>query len=395
MGQVSDNMFYKDLDFVYENLKKSSSYKTQTDKHKLLEAEYGKIKKETSNNEPSLIECYIKLYQLLDVLDDNHNSITGNTKSFSYNNLKDEAFLSSLKADSTYNFYPKVKLELDSLESSLSSKVINDFEGVYHYDKYFKIAIFKNKNNLLQGVVLETKIPSWERGETILYLKAKENNCFRLFIGNFVHKKLISSADYFKDGTFKTFNLRKDIIKNDFYNVPYSDKKYLIKRLNKSFTYLKLGTFDSSNEGLKQTNEFYKQISDSLNTPKLIVDLRNNGGGGDKSSVLFYELLKNYKREIYLLTNYYTGSNAEQFIMKAKSLNNVTVLGDRTFGIVTYGRNYNEDFETPSKRFRIHFSDMKDNWRKYLKYENVGIAPDVYLDSNSDWIEQIIKGYSR
>lgn len=77
-----------------------------------------------------------------------------------------------------------------------------------------------------------------------------------------------------------------------------------------------------------------------------------------------------------------------------KSLNNVTILGDRTWGIITYGRNYPQEFETPSKKFKFHFTDLKDNWKKYLQYENAGIEPDIYLDSDSDWVNAVVEKYS-
>lgn len=395
VGQTSNNLFHKDLDFVYQKLRRSASYRTQKSKHKIFEKKYRELKQETAHREPGLIEAYMKLFELADVLTDNHNLITGNTKSFSYKDLQDKDFLKKIKQDPAYNFYPKVKLDLDSLENVLSTKDMDDIEGVYYYYNTFKIAIFKNRNNLYQGVVLETKIPSWERGETMLYLKPKGNNRFRIFMGGLVNKKLMSSPDYFRDGTFMTIPWKRSNHKNKFYNAPYPGKKYLIRHLNHSFTYLKLGTFNSSPNGIKQATTFYNKICDALKTPSLIVDLRNNGGGGDKSSKQFFQLFKKYKGNIYLVTNYYTVSNAEQFTIKMKNLKNVTVLGDRTFGMVTYGRNYPEDFETPSKRFRIHFTDLKDHWRKYLHYENVGVEPDVYLDTHSDWVEQILERYGR
>ncbi|WP_299177381.1 hypothetical protein [uncultured Chryseobacterium sp.] len=63
--------------------------------------------------------------------------------------------------------------------------------------------------------------------------------------------------------------------------------------------------------------------------------------------------------------------------------------------MITYGRNFPEDHETPSKKFRIYFSDLKDNWKQYLKYEGTGLKPDVYLSPNEDWIEQALIKYCR
>lgn len=94
------------------------------------------------------------------------------------------------------------------------------------------------------------------------------------------------------------------------------------------------------------------------------------------------------------MVNFYTVSNAEQFAIKMKELKNVVILGDITRGMITYGRNYDKDKETPSQNFRIYFSDLKDNWKQYLKYEEMGLKPEIYLTSDKDWIEQITNKYS-
>jgi len=59
--------------------------------------------------------------------------------------------------------------------------------------------------------------------------------------------------------------------------------------------------------------------------------------------------------------------------------------------MITYGRNYPEDHVSPSGRFRIYFSDMKDRWRKYLPYEKKGISPDIYLSKDRSWTEQALE----
>ncbi len=286
-------------------------------------------------------------------------------------------------------------MNMDSLESVLSTRKTSDYEGIYHYKNYFKIAIRKRSDSLLEGIVLETKIPSWQRGETILYLLHQKENRFRIFSGKFIDKQLFSGIDRFVNGEFKSSNWQKHPSENDFYNAGFPKEKYAEKKLNENCTYIKLGSFSSSNQGIAEATDFYNRIKDSLKTKNLIVDLRNNSGGGNKTSSQFYKLLKKFHGNIYVLVNFYTVSNAEQFAVKMKALKNVTLLGDNTRGMITYGRNYPEDMETPSKKFRIYFSDLKDNWKKYLRYEGTGIKPDVYLSPNEDWIEQALIKYCR
>jgi C-terminal processing protease CtpA/Prc len=95
-----------------------------------------------------------------------------------------------------------------------------------------------------------------------------------------------------------------------------------------------------------------------------------------------------------VLANYYTASNAEQFIVKLKLLKkNIVILGDRTAGVITYGHNYGKFLETPSKLFKLQFTDMDDNWKTYIKYEIVGIEPDIYLENTSNWVAQVTSRY--
>lgn len=390
-GQNSQTDFLRDLDFVYENLKNTTSYKTQKSKQKNVQSTYNELKNQ--HVDLNIIESYIKLYELVDEITDYHNEIYGNSESFSYNDLQDETFLNSIKMSADYNFYPQTQMDLDSLERELAKRKFDDYEGIYYHQHYFKIAIIKRPDNLLEGIILETKIPSWQRGETILYLLPQKDNRFRMFSGKFIDKNLLSSIDYFVNGEFKTSKWQKEKSETNYYTVDFPDQKYVIKNLNDRFTYIKLGSFSSSNEGITEATNFYNEIPEKIKTENLIVDLRNNYGGGDKSSKQFYKLFKKFKGKIYVLVNFYTVSNAEQFAVKMKKRKNVMLLGDNTRGMITYGHNYGDDKETPSQNFRIHFTDLKNNWRNYLKYEGTGLKPEVYLTSDKKWVEQIIDKY--
>lgn len=229
VGQNSKTDFLRDLDFVYENLKNTTSYKTQKNKQKNVTSKYNELKKQTSNL--SVIESYLKLYELVDEITDYHNDIYGNSETFSYTDLKDDAFLNKIKTSSDYNFYPKSKMNLDSLETELSKRKSSDYEGIYYHQNYFKIAIVKRPDNLLEGIILETKIPSWERGETMLYFLPKQDNRFRIFGGKFIDKNLFSSIDCFVNGEFKTSKWQKKIPEINYYNASFPDQKFVFKNL--------------------------------------------------------------------------------------------------------------------------------------------------------------------
>ncbi|MBL0910778.1 MAG: hypothetical protein IBJ09_00290 [Bacteroidia bacterium] len=386
----TQNAFSDDLDFVYTRLKQGSSYKTQKYNREKADAKYLALKALYAGRQPDLFESYFRLYELVDALSDLHNDIYGNTEHFSYTDLQKPEFLEKIRNAPEYNFYPHSTADLDSLETELEKKDRNDHEGIYYYETFFKIGI-RNAGKMYEGIILESRIPSWQRGETILYLLPLENKRFRLFMGHLVHKRLFSATDHFVAGEFKSLPWKKKNDSPDFYRAPFPEKKYHFVTLNAQTSYLKLGSFSSANENIREATAFYSRIKDSLQTPNLIVDLRNNSGGGDRTSLQFYKLLKRYKGNMSVLINFGTVSNAEQFTVKLKDRKNVSLLGDNTRGMITYGRNYPEDLASPSGRFRIYFSDMKDNWKKYLPYEGKGISPDIYLRNDRDWIEQALE----
>ncbi|WP_299177384.1 hypothetical protein, partial [uncultured Chryseobacterium sp.] len=215
------------------------------------------------NSQLSTLESFVKLYELLDEIPDFHNEIYGNTENFPYDSLQNKDFLNNIRISPEYSIYPITKMNLDSLESVLSTRKTSDYEGIYHYKNYFKIAIRKRPDSLLEGIVLETKIPSWQRGETILYLLRKQENRFRIFSAKFIDKQLFSGIDRFVNGEFNSSNWQKQPSKIDFYNAAFPKEKYAEKKLNENCTYIKLGSFSSSNQGIAEATDFYNRIKDS------------------------------------------------------------------------------------------------------------------------------------
>lgn len=170
-------------------------------------------------------------------------------------------------------------------------------------------------------------------------------------------------------------------------NTPLFD----LKSLYNDMQYLRLGSFATTTKSLAVSENFFNKIKDSLYAKYLIVDIRNNGGGGFKASKKFLKLLKQYSRhgKVYMLINNGTFSNAEQFTLGLAKLKNVMTLGERTNGTLTYGNNYGRTETLPSSKYKLYITDMRDDGH-YLSYEEIGVEPDVYLHADTNWVTQTI-----
>ena len=124
-----------------------------------------------------------------------------------------------------------------------------------------------------------------------------------------------------------------------------------------------------------------------MTAKNIIVDLRSNSGGNKKYSDPFLKVLKN--KNVYIITNCFTGSNGEQFTLKLLKNKNAKHLGQTTRGIISYGKNYGYYYNSPSGHFTITPTDM--NFHRYIDYEGKGITPEIPLDFDRDWIEQTLE----
>lgn len=384
--KLSKEDFLRDLDFIYQNLKESASFKTQKNKHEQVEQKYQEIKNNASNIYYVIDACE-ELNALIDVVLDYHNSLFTNTNYYSLKDLEDKSKLETL-SQQTVGFYPFSTSNLDTLQERLRKNLADSIEGVYYVQGIVKIGVVKRKSKYL-GIVLESQSPSWKTGEVMAYIIPQGNNNFKILSGTVSGKQLGQTNDYYIDGFFPGRNWSKDTHQGRYYFPNQNLPLYFHEKINDKTDYLRIGSFQLSE--LSNALKFYEKLKQKNIPENLIVDLRNNYGGNDKSSNLLLKLLKKYKGRAIILTNYSTVSNAEQFALKARKLSNVTIMGDRTRGVLTYGINYPPKLVSPSGLFKISFTDLKDHWKTLLKYEGKGIIPDKYLVHDKSWIEQVIE----
>jgi hypothetical protein len=237
-------------------------------------------------------------------------------------------------------------------------------------------------------IVLESESDIWEIGEVIYTLIPYGNNYLLAIGGSLTSKRLISYSERIENGIFLTMQFQKNPSIPNYSVSLYPNSTYLRKELTPKITYLKVGSFSSWNPTLSESEKFYHSLEGTLTKTNIILDLRDNGGGGDRNSNALLTIIKKYLKHnnVYILVNQRTASNAEQFAYKLSQFKNCRILGNRTSGTAAY-EIVNSTFPLPCKNFLVVLTSKKHS--KYLAIESTGINPDIRLLIEKNWIVQV------
>ena len=347
-----------------------------------------------ATTETDIYTCFQLLADLLSQVNDQHNMVYTTFDKMTAADSKDSEKLAAFKKGVAYQIYPDYVGDLDKLAMELGQKKEAAIEGIYQTDYQangdMEIGVVKVKNGEnLNLVVLETQSPIWSKGEIMGQLKPYPNasNKFFAAVGLPDSKQMLLYREVVENGNFAALGLSKDSTKVYFSDEAFPDTTYMLITLADDIQYIKIGSFKSFYPTLKEAEDFYKTLSGKLTASNLIIDLRSNGGGGDRNSNILWKFLKkNYKKKnVYVLTNSSTASNAEQFALRLKSFKNSTILGQTTSGTLAY--ELGNESKLPSGYFNT-FLTFK-GFKKYIPYEGIGVKPAVILDNETDWVEQV------
>lgn len=382
-----------DLDAVYSALKTTPSYKDQIKgkNKKRYETLYQSLRAQQPTS--PLNEFYL-LTRLVQTLKDNHLGFyQWSNNNVDQSKIADSTYVSTYLNSNEFKFFPKTNINVDSLEKALTGKPRNDVEGIYYLGDFLKAGIYRTiKHDSLVAVVLSAKQRIWQRGQLAAIINEVSPGNFEGVCVNPVYK--IFEYNHRIKYVSNTLNLyyvwTKFPGETDYTSIPAGTPNYQLKNIDAQTQYLRLGSFSTNNKSLVESQRFYDSVKTLVNAPRLLVDIRNNGGGGWKSSKKYLDLIVKHskKAQVYVLTNYSTVSNAEQFTLKLKGRKNIAVLGADTKGMLTYGSNYGKTETTPSGKYKLYLTDMRDDGN-YLQYEDIGVKPDRYLSPDSDWIGQV------
>lgn len=218
------------------------------------------------------------------------------------------------------NYVPKPNKILKSNRKEAGKPL--PFEGIWYFqDGSFSIDIFKTKNTTEEcvGVIKNDKSKSWKKGQIKIEFINGGNGSMNCI---YWRKNLIPKA-YTVTLTDSTMIIGRSLI---FYRKPQVEQKTTIntndlhfRQLSDQTNYLKLPSFDLSFKN-KIDSLIAKNRTEIKSKKNLIIDIRNNGGGGFDAfqSVLPYVLDTNvietpYYGSVWVSKDNYDYYNSTKF----------------------------------------------------------------------------------
>lgn len=389
-AQSQDCTCRDNLDFLQMKIRKTPAYKKNK---QATDLEYDRLAPTASQMDTGYY-CYVLLNKFLLSMRDNHSRVYGSNKGLTPEVREDSLRFAAYPQTADFISYPTPDIDLDSLKGALEEKPFNDIEGVYTKTDGVTIGVLKSGEDYL-AIVLEAENSVWKPGE-LLYTLVPYGNDYLLCIGgNLSTRRRVAFTERIRHGTFLNAAFQKDTSRINYAIWPvYPDSTFLREELTPDITYLKVGSFKSFHPTLGEAERFYASLEGTLNKTNLIVDLRNNGGGGVRNSGILFKILKEYLKtnKVYVIINHRTASNAEQFTYQLSQFDNCRIIGNRSNGTVAYeleGLSYT----FPCAPFTAVLTSKTHS--KYLALESIGIEPQIILDDDTDWIQQTVRIISR
>ncbi|WP_353483615.1 S41 family peptidase [Haliscomenobacter sp.] len=398
--QAQTDPYLTDLSALKAILQKTPSYKSQIKGKQLALYKdlYDRLVADTSSKVNSY-KYFYNLAQLIFPLKDNH---LGFYQIPDFENFKDQERIEQFITTKEFLDYPQFAGNLDSLKSALTAKPAESIEGIFYYGQFYSVGLFKSGNKEYIGVVLESAVSLWQKGQVAIHLYEYAPNLFKAIYGhpltkNFIlhpvekyqNQALLNSYFY---NSYAQSIYAKQLPQVDWVNLPKNTPKFELRQVADDIQYLAVRTFQADLSNAEKSAVFLDSVKNSLTAANLILDLRNSEGGAKKMARKYVQLIREYtkKGNVFILINNGTVSQAEILTLRLKKFKNTRTLGQTTKGMLSYGSNYGKREKLPSQHFEIYVTDMKGPAR-LLNYEDIGIDPDIFLDEHSNWIEQAIK----
>lgn len=221
-------------------------------------------------------DCFRVLTYFVEFFKDNHASIRMRSEAIDEN---DEAAVSAFIESELYQSREVYELE----ETDLQQYPIDDILGIYRIDDVYEIAIVSNKTPFRDyiGVILSSSSKIWKRGQVKLEIKQVGENHYQAFSYLRNHSLRFSGRYKLKNGILGDTWVKTNKMDGDNY-ATNTDQSFHFKMLNDSTTYLRIPSF-SGGYGAR-IDSLYEAADEVIRqTPYLIIDVRDNGGGSDSN----------------------------------------------------------------------------------------------------------------
>ncbi|RZL34729.1 MAG: hypothetical protein EOO96_08840 [Pedobacter sp.] len=275
-------------------------------------------------------------------------------------------------------------------------KFTEDLEGVYNdVYQYYKVALIKDAANPNQylGIILSSKNGLWKNGQVKFILKKNEDKSYDGFFYDDVHFAKYNKISYNENKLIGVEWIKEKQIKLEPVNpfiVP-TKKKWDYQKLDEETDYVYLGTL--SGMLAYESDTFYRELIPKLKGKRLIVDVRNNTGGGERSYNIFLNFVNSSAcaaKQIAVIQNTKCGSAGEHFILAMRKNPLVKTFGENSAGFMGYGYGNRSSITVSTSCFNYISEITENKYPAFKIYETVGIPPDVKLLRDKDWIKQVV-----
>jgi hypothetical protein len=275
----------------------------------------------------------------------------------------------------------------------------DSLEGEYDYGNWYKVRVIKKDESYL-GIIHSSDVPHWKTGEIVFTLHRKPNgSLWGIYAHPYTKNYVLITQEKYEQGAL----LQSEYIINGqriWYQKAGSTNRYPIKlpakgprfqhkALNDKVQYTLIRSFQRNPVTSSSSDSLIAVLDAAKPLPYWIIDLRENEGGSRFAMKKYLKRIKKYKGQIYVLMNHGTLSQAELLVLKIRKMNKVTLCGETTRGMLTYGSNYGRRLTLDEGNLIYYPTDMRGR-KKILKWEGRGIPPDLPLKTDQDPIEQIL-----
>lgn len=371
----------ENINFLIQTLEdRSPSYKYLVDDKMDFKIYADSIKK-IAIKDNNLYSCKEYLQKIMRNIQDGHLQILVKNDINLNDSTSVNLFLKSEKNNS---------LPIINVDSLIQSKKT---ENIYNsLNENISIYLVEDSPNSFKGYVKDSDSKFRKKGELILKFN-KTDNYYEGVVYN-----IFKDPRYFKTSTLDElltkFNLSK-FTKEECEIFNKSKEKLSFEIIDNEILYVSIRSFRNGTiEEGKAFDDFFKNsvLPNYDKYQHIIFDVRDNSGGAMIYETLLRGIKKNKdSKDIFVLQNRNTVSAAELFILHLGKIKTIKTIGENTMGMTAFRDMYQEPFPNNDYVLFLPTKILDKNYKDLLQYEYIGIAPNIELNENENWLNRTIE----